>query len=455
MISAIILSGGVGVRFGNQIPKQFIKLAGKPVLIHTVEAFLANRQIEQVVVVCPRDFLDQTKILLEEHGLPSGRIRLAKGGAIRQVSSYNGLLACDSSTEYVLIHDAVRPLIDQATIDRVIRAVKEYNAVDTCIPSADTIVVREGDHIDHIPDRSKLLRGQTPQAFDYRLVLQAHEWARSMQYSHYTDDCGIVLDLGREIHIVPGDSRNVKITHIDDIYVAERLFQIGINSTTIGNTKAWCDGKSVLVIGGTGGLGREIANDLREEGAGVVTASRKSAHHVDMTDEKSVVAFFEDIAARQEKFNAVIYCAGVLIRKKLQDLSVAEWDDIYNTNLRGAFLAIKNLSKVLNRGGRFLAIGSSSYSLGRANYGAYSSSKSGLINLVQAAAAECPEYYINVVSPQRAKTPLRANNFSEASDLKGLLDAKAVSREVVSILSQNVSGLNFDIRVDLGMADNG
>lgn len=448
MISAIILGGGAGVRFGNEIPKQFIKLAGKPVLVHTVEAFLANAQIGTVVVVCPPDWFDKTKEILGERHDLGRRVVIAKGGASRQVSSYNGLLACPPGTEYVLIHDAVRPLIDQATIDRAIQGVKEHKAVDTCIPSDDTIIVRQGDRIDHIPDRSTLLRGQTPQAFDYRLILEAHEWARSMQYTHYTDDCGIVLDLGHKIHVVSGDLRNVKITHINDIYVAERLFQAGVPAVSTKSSTAWYAGKRVLVVGGTGGLGVEIMKDLGRNGATAVSASRKGESRVDVTSEQSVVALVDRLLAGQGKFDAIIYCAGVLIRKRLRDMAVADWDVTYNTNLRGVFLMIKHMPKLLNPGGRFLAVGSSSYSLGRANYGAYSSSKSGLINLVQAAAAECPEFFINVVSPQRARTALRTNNFSEQADLHGLLDAKVVSREILSVLPQEVSGLNFDVRVE-------
>ena len=147
--------------------------------------------------------------------------------------------------------------------------------------------------------------------------------------------------------------------------------------------------------------------------------------------------------------DSLIYSAGYLIRKRILEMSSVEWDQIYNTNLRGVFFVLKHIEKVLKLQGKCIFIGSSSYSLGRQYYAAYSSSKAALINLIQAAAAEMSYYYINVISPQRADTGMRIQNFPSKKDLTSLLKPEDIAEDVLKILSLNVSGMNFDIRIDV------
>jgi len=443
--TAIILAGGRGQRFTNDFPKQFVKLAGKSILAHSINAFLIHPDINDIIVVGPKGFIEKIETIVADLN-PQKTVIVVAGGKTRQESSYCGLKACSPETDFVLLHDAVRPMISQLLISRVIESVKKYHAVDTIIETADTIVKVKNNYISSIPDRSKLKRGQTPQAFDYKLILKAHEWALENKLSNYTDDCGLIISKGGKVYCLHGDNKNVKVTHVDDLYLVERLFQIGkipkIEDISGSNLKD----KRTLVIGGSGGIGKSIVKKLNQHGAEVIVCSRKSELYIDVTDERSVISLFSSF---HRKFDILIYSAGYLIRKRILEMSSVEWDQIYNTNLRGVFFVLKHIEKVLKLQGKCIFIGSSSYSLGRQYYAAYSSSKAALINLIQAAAAEMSYYYINVISPQRADTGMRIQNFPSKKDLTSLLKPEDIAEDVLKILSLNVSGMNFDIRIDV------
>ena len=141
----------------------------------------------------------------------------------------------------------------------------------------------------------------------------------------------------------------------------------------------WLKGKSALVIGGTGGIGAEITRLLTQSGVQAEVASRSSDQYVDVTDEKSIESLFANISQRFGKVNILIFCVGLLIKRRIDEMRTEEWDWVYNTNLRGAFFTLKHLHRILKPHGRAIFIGSSSYSLGREDYAAYSSSKAALI----------------------------------------------------------------------------
>jgi len=446
-IAVVILAGGSGKRFNHELPKQFVKLAGKPVIIHTIGVFLQSNSVDHIVLVVPHKYILYTCQLLEDYFIPKEKVIITEGGATRQESSYKGLIHCPTGTDYVLIHDAVRPLLGTKLIKTLVERVKKEKAVDTCIPSYDTIVETKGDYINSIPDRKKLLRGQTPQAFDYQLILKAHEWARRNNICDFTDDCGIALARGRKIYVETGEEKNIKITSVNDIYIAERLFQNG-ESISLGKStnKKWYIGKKILVLGGSGAIGGAVIKELKNNKCLIIAASRSTKVPIDVRNEKEIVLYFDKIVKKYSLFDGIIYSVGKMVRKPIKETTVTDWCNIFNANLKGAFLVMKHLDRVLNNKGHVLFVGSSSYSLGRGGYAAYSSSKSALINLVQGVAVEQPEYYINVVSPQRVATPLRFKNFQEKIGLEGLLDLNKVAKEIVNILPSEVSGLNYDIR---------
>jgi len=212
-IAAILLMAGVGSRLGSSVPKQFHLLGPKKIYQHTLETFSSSQMFDQILLVCHPDWMDQVK-----SEVPS-EIQVIAGGKTRQDSSLLGLQACDPTTQFVMVHDAVRPFVSKAILERNIAAVLKHRAVDTCIPSADTIVhSEEGKLITSIPPRKAYLRGQTPQTFEYPLICEAH---RKTPQTNSTDDCSLVLELGQPVAIVLGEEDNIKITTELDVELAE------------------------------------------------------------------------------------------------------------------------------------------------------------------------------------------------------------------------------------------
>jgi 2-C-methyl-D-erythritol 4-phosphate cytidylyltransferase len=212
--AAIILMGGEGRRFGSTTPKQFHLLNHQKIYQHTLETFLDSNLFHQIILVCHPDWIDPVKT-----EVPAS-ITVIPGGSNRQASSYLGLQACNVATRFVLIHDAVRPFVSPSILQNNLEAVIHHRAVDTCIPSADTIVHAQNDFISSIPPRSEYLRGQTPQTFDYQLICEAH---RKTKKTESTDDCSLVLELGHPVAIVSGEESNMKITTEFDVQLAGLL----------------------------------------------------------------------------------------------------------------------------------------------------------------------------------------------------------------------------------------
>lgn len=213
--TAILLMAGIGSRLGSSIPKQFHMLGSKKIYQYTLQTFLESELFHQIILVCHPDWMDQVK-----SEIPSG-IEVTAGGSTRQASSLLGLQACNPTTQFVMIHDAVRPFVSKEILERNIAAVLKHRAVDTCIPSSDTIVhAEEEDFITSIPVRKAYLRGQTPQTFEYQLICEAH---RKTQQTNSTDDCFLVLELGQTVAIVMGEEENIKITTELDVKMAEWL----------------------------------------------------------------------------------------------------------------------------------------------------------------------------------------------------------------------------------------
>lgn len=229
---ALILAAGTGSRMGNaDKPKQFLPIYGKPLMVHTIEAFEAHDEVDVIVIVTNDIYIDQVKVWCKQYDL--GKVRaVVAGGNSRQISVYNGLTAvkelAKGKDDIVLIHDAARPLISQKIISDNIKGCKEFDAVDTVIKASDTII-RSTDEktICDIPNRSELYQGQTPQTFKLSLILEAHEKAKSGLVPNVTDDAKLVLSLGKKVHLVEGSKQNFKITTFDDLMMLKALLKIG------------------------------------------------------------------------------------------------------------------------------------------------------------------------------------------------------------------------------------
>jgi len=206
---------GEGLRFEDPIPKQFHLLHGKKVYLWTLQVFLDSNLFEEIILATSPDKCEEVK---QEVG---DLARVIPGGKTRQESSLLALNACGPDTEIVVIHDSVRPFVTKEILKQNIDSARKFKAVDTCIPMTDTLVhAPDHEKIQTIPPRTEYYQGQTPQSFSYPLILDAHEKAKIRDA---TDDCQLVLDQGKPVHLVRGAKENFKITSQFDLKKASNI----------------------------------------------------------------------------------------------------------------------------------------------------------------------------------------------------------------------------------------
>ncbi len=220
--SVIIVAGGRGTRFGGPLPKQFLELAGRPVLMRTIEAFAAaGIGGLEIVVVLPPDQHGLWRDLCRKHGFDVPHV-VASGGDSRFESVRNGLRVAQAPDGGVIaVHDGVRPLVPQSVIGRVMRAARLSGAAIPVVPVTDSVRCLDGaGGASHSVPRSQLRAVQTPQAFSAALLRKAYRVEPS---DAFTDDASVVEAAGHTVTLVDGDPVNIKITHPADIAVAEIL----------------------------------------------------------------------------------------------------------------------------------------------------------------------------------------------------------------------------------------
>ena len=223
----IIPAGGIGSRLGHHQPKQFLPLAGLPILVRTCRAFLKMEVIRCVVVAAPADYYQATIDLLHRHLSKQDiqKLIFTMGGITRQDSVFAGLSALPADISLVLVHDAARPLIDQATIVRCLQGAAQYGAVIAAVPVKDTLKQAIGSRvIEKTVDRTGLWQAQTPQAVQRELLEQAFAAAARQKFVG-TDEASLLEAVGIPVRMVDGAERNLKITHPEDLQVAAALLQ--------------------------------------------------------------------------------------------------------------------------------------------------------------------------------------------------------------------------------------
>ncbi len=219
---AIILAGGTGTRIGNSLPKQFLRINDKPVLIHTLERFNLP-DIDGIIIVMAKEYIKQTERTLKEYSVKKIK-SLISGGDTRQSSSYNALNALNyDDGDLLLFHDAARPFIKSEIISECIKVAEECGAAGVYIKATDTIAIAENEYVREIPVRAKIFYAQTPQAFMYRIIKEAHESALSNGLKDITDDIGLVRNAGYDVKIILGDQENIKITTSFDLKIADYI----------------------------------------------------------------------------------------------------------------------------------------------------------------------------------------------------------------------------------------
>ena len=212
-INALITAGGSSRRFGNT-NKLLECVNGQEILLHTVNAFLKVSEIIEVVIAANISIIEEIQVIFAKES----KVRVILGGQTRQESVYNGLKSIESC-DYVLIHDGARPMISPEIIKQAIYTVKDKKALTVAAKTIDTIKqVDENLKIIKTIDRSSLYNTQTPQAFDFKLIKNAHE---TLKGQSFTDDAGMLEHLGIDVYVIEGDYKNIKITTQSDLELAK------------------------------------------------------------------------------------------------------------------------------------------------------------------------------------------------------------------------------------------
>jgi 2-C-methyl-D-erythritol 4-phosphate cytidylyltransferase len=451
---AVILSGGVGSRFGSILPKQFAKLAGKTVIEYTLQTFEDSSVIDEIIIVSKNEFIEKIWGIVKKNQWKK-IVKIVVGGKERFDSTWSAL---QSIVNYapdtkIIFHDAVRPFISDKIIEECIHKLDVFVAVDVVIPSADTIVeIYDDCCIKNIPNRTSIRRGQTPQAFKLNIIRDAYEKAIAQSNTVFTCDCGVVRAMLPHIRVatIEGSDQNIKITHSIDLFLAEKLLQIS-DKSNIGTHLDLhkLNGKNIVIFGGTSGIGQEMSNIAKLCGANVFVASRRY-NLVDITKKSDVVSFLDSVSKNVLTIDAIVNTAGFLIKKPFELLSNDEIKSLIDINYLGAVnVAIASKPYLEKSNGMLLNFTSSSYTRGRAYYSLYSSTKAAIVNLTQALAEEwgyC-KIKVNCINPERTSTPMRVLNFGK-EDESLLLSAKEVAEISLKVLLSDKTSIVVDIRKD-------
>lgn len=231
MIYGVILAGGIGSRMGNEKPKQYINIGGKPVILHTIEKFCLCSEFEEILILCPKDWVEYTKALVRKHIESSVKISVIEGGSTRNETIMNSIAYIEvagnlDEDTIIVTHDAVRPFVTYRIIKENIDAADKFGACDTVVPATDTIVEsQDGEIISAIPDRAKLYQGQTPQSFKAQKLKTLYQSLTEEEKNILTDAAKIFVIKGEKVYLVRGENSNVKITYPYDLTVAESLLK--------------------------------------------------------------------------------------------------------------------------------------------------------------------------------------------------------------------------------------
>ena len=219
---AVIFAGGSGQRMKTKdIPKQYLEIHGKPIIIYTLEHFEKHEQIDAIVIACKEDYIDYMKELIYKYRIEKVK-SVVPGGSTGQLSIYNGLKEASrigGKDSVVLIHDGVRPMINEKLISDNIASVKQYgSAITTSVVKETILVVDDHEMIDMVPERSCSRVAKAPQSFILGNILEAHNKALAENRTDFIDSCTMMKHYCFDLHLVDGPYENIKITTPDDYY---------------------------------------------------------------------------------------------------------------------------------------------------------------------------------------------------------------------------------------------
>ena len=238
MTNALIFAGGSGTRMNSKSrPKQFLQFYGKELIIHTLENFQNHDEIDGIAVVCIEEWIPYLNKLLEKYGIDKVKA-VVFGGVTGQESIFKGLKAIKTfdkdEKSIVLIHDGVRPFINEDVISSCIKSVKEKGSAITVVPATETIITSEDGKISTITDRSKCCLARAPQCFYLDDILDAHHKAIKDGNLNMIDSASLMKFYGHELYTVQGNADNIKITTPTDFYTFKALYEVRENQQIFG-----------------------------------------------------------------------------------------------------------------------------------------------------------------------------------------------------------------------------
>ncbi|MFB4282655.1 SDR family oxidoreductase [Nonomuraea sp. MTCD27] len=413
----VLLAGGVGQRVGLGTPKQLIEVAGRTIIEHSLAVFEGAPEIDEIVVLMTPGYADRVREIVARGGYRKVS-QVVDGGASRTESTWRALGALGTEECNVLLHDAVRPLLEPRIITECVRALEIHEAVNVAIPSSDTVLVAApeagGEVIGEVLDRSRLRRSQTPQCFRLSVIRQAYE--RAMADPGFaglpaTDDCGVVLRYLPEvpIHLVQGSEHNIKVTHPGDLHIAELLLRLPV-PVPPGDASTLA-GQVVVVLGDS-----EIAGVAAGHGARVHVLTR--ADGVRVEDFDSVAKALDDVGGADH----VVVAAGAGHTAGLAEASGETVADVVGAGHLGA-LNVARAARPHLRGSLLLQVPPGSGAL-------HASGAAAVAALARALAVEWAADGIRVNCINTGASPLR------------------VAQTSLDILISDLSGQVIDVRVD-------
>jgi len=450
---AIILAAGYGIRFDENRPKQLLKVAGKTVLEHSIDAFEKTPGINEIAIVINPEI----KLLVDELIVKNKWkkvMRTLNGGEQRHNSSISAICAYSDYPDdtNMIFHDGTRPLVDPLLITALLEKMREYDAVTVSLPAGDAMMISDAsrNEVVKIPERKYMYRMQTPQGVKLGVIRKAYELGMKDPAFNDVEECGVVLHYQPHVKIasIPGDQKNIKLTFPEDAYLLDKLFQIqSINIKDKLDKDALKD-KVIVVFGGNTGIGADIIKIASLCGSRCHAFSRHITR-TDITNQDSIKKILADVDSLEGKIDFVVNTAAVLIKVPLMVMDEKSIRNTIETNYYGniniAMAAYPYLKKTK---GHLLLFTSSSYTRGRELYSLYSSTKAAVVNFTQAIAEEWEHdgIHINCICPERTKTPMRVANFG-VENVDTLLKSENVAKVSLLALLSDINGQVVDVKV--------
>lgn len=372
---AIIFAGGSGTRMKTHgVPKQFLKVEGKSIIIKTLENFEYNNEIDKIYIACKEDWINYLKEEIDNSNITKVA-KIVPGGETGQDSIYNALKAAgqeNPANSIVLIHDGVRPFISQELISKNIQDVKDYGSSITSTPCFETAIISsDGENVENVPSRSIMYTAQAPQCFYLGKILQLHEEVRKkpQKYEGIVDSCNLMKSNGYNVHITLGPRNNVKVTTPSDYYVVQALYRYeedekrnsrdlnpiieedieSILSNNIYFKKL--ENCTVLITGAAGMIGSYLMytltalNDLKSYNIKIVALVRnKTKIQPYFKNRPDIIVLEQDVCDRinyNEKIDYIIHAASPASPKIMKEKPV----DTIMANTIGTFNTLKLAKK--------------------------------------------------------------------------------------------------------------